>query len=83
MTQAAHAATAVLHLHRDLPEVKRYLDGDDGKGWETMRKVTMEVCSLVFRLADRAMTACGRRILNGGKQAQLSPVHVRSRMRLL
>ncbi|KAI9639115.1 uncharacterized protein MKK02DRAFT_39393 [Dioszegia hungarica] len=43
LAQSAHAATAVLHLHRDHPDVKRYLEGDDGRGWEVMRKVTYEV----------------------------------------
>jgi len=42
MAQAAHAATAVLAEHKDLPEVKSYL-GDLGN----MRKVVMEVSHLV------------------------------------
>lgn len=42
LAQAAHAATAVLHLHREDPNVKRYLEGEDGRGWEVMRKVTYE-----------------------------------------
>jgi hypothetical protein len=43
LAQSAHAATAVLHLHRDHPDVKAYLEGEDGRGWEVMRKVTYEV----------------------------------------
>ncbi|WVN87739.1 uncharacterized protein L203_102934 [Cryptococcus depauperatus CBS 7841] len=43
LAQSAHAATAVLHKYRDHPDVKRYLDGEDGRGWETMRKVVLEV----------------------------------------
>jgi len=41
MAQAAHAATAVLAEHKDLPEVKSYL-ADLGN----MRKVVMEVSPL-------------------------------------
>ena len=46
LAQSAHAATAVLHLYRDHPDVRRYLEGvegDGGRGWEVMRKVTYEV----------------------------------------
>ncbi|EAL19369.1 hypothetical protein CNBH0630 [Cryptococcus deneoformans B-3501A] len=43
LAQSAHAATAVLHRFRDHPDVKRYLKGEDGRGWETMRKVVLEV----------------------------------------
>lgn len=43
LAQSAHAATAVLHLHSTHPDVRRYLEGDDGRGWEVMRKVTYEV----------------------------------------
>jgi hypothetical protein len=42
MAQAAHAATAVLAAHKDLPEVKSYL-ADLGN----MRKVVMEVRSSI------------------------------------
>lgn len=45
LAQSAHAATAVLHLYKDHADVKRYLEGEDGRGWEVMRKVTYEVCS--------------------------------------
>lgn len=44
LAQSAHAATAVLHLYRDHADVQRYLEGEDGRGWEVMRKVTYEVC---------------------------------------
>ena len=40
MAQAAHAATAVLHLHAELPEVKEYLTN-----WRHMRKTVLEVRS--------------------------------------
>ncbi|WWD16986.1 hypothetical protein CI109_101422 [Kwoniella shandongensis] len=43
LAQSAHAATAVLHRYREHPDVRRYLEGDDGRGWEGMRKVVMEV----------------------------------------
>ncbi|GFZ46914.1 hypothetical protein JCM24511_04135 [Saitozyma sp. JCM 24511] len=43
LAQSAHASTAVLHLHRDHPDVQRYFHGEDGRGWEVMRKVTYEV----------------------------------------
>jgi hypothetical protein len=43
LAQSAHAATAVLHKYRDHPDVKHYLEGEDGRGWEVMRKVTYEV----------------------------------------
>ncbi|OWZ35286.1 hypothetical protein LQV05_006028 [Cryptococcus neoformans] len=43
LAQSAHAATAVLHRFRDHPDVKRYLEGEDGRGWEGMRKVVLEV----------------------------------------
>ncbi|ODO08294.1 hypothetical protein L198_00017 [Cryptococcus wingfieldii CBS 7118] len=43
MAQSAHAATAVLHKFRDHPDVKRYLEGEDGRGWEVMRKVVLQV----------------------------------------
>jgi hypothetical protein len=43
MAQAAHAATAVLHRHAEHPDVVRYLAGEDGRAWEGMRKVVMEV----------------------------------------
>lgn len=48
LAQSAHAATAVLHRFRDHPDVKRYLKGEDGRGWEGMRKVVLEVCTLFF-----------------------------------
>lgn len=44
LAQSAHAATAVLHRFRDHPDVERYLKGEDGRGWEGMRKVVLEVC---------------------------------------
>lgn len=44
MAQAAHAATAVQHLFADHPDMKRYLAGDDGRGYEVMRKAVLEVC---------------------------------------
>lgn len=43
MAQAAHAATAVQHLYADHPDMKRYLAGDDGRGYEVMRKAVLEV----------------------------------------
>ncbi|KAL0245471.1 hypothetical protein I308_104601 [Cryptococcus tetragattii IND107] len=43
LAQSAHAATAVLHRFRDHPDVERYLQGEDGRGWEGMRKVVLEV----------------------------------------
>ncbi|OCF43055.1 hypothetical protein I317_03149 [Kwoniella heveanensis CBS 569] len=43
LAQSAHAATAVLHRFRDHPDVRRYLEGEDGRGWECMRKVVLEV----------------------------------------
>lgn len=43
MAQAAHAATAVQHLHADNAEMKRYLAGEDGRGWQEMRKAVLEV----------------------------------------
>ncbi|WWD03216.1 hypothetical protein V865_001267 [Kwoniella europaea PYCC6329] len=43
LAQSAHAATAVLHRYRDHPDVRRYLEGEDGRGWEGMRKVVLEV----------------------------------------
>ncbi|WVF71145.1 hypothetical protein IAT40_005942 [Kwoniella sp. CBS 6097] len=43
LAQSAHAATAVLHKYRDHQDVRRYLEGEDGRGWECMRKVVMEV----------------------------------------
>ncbi|RXK35573.1 hypothetical protein M231_07158 [Tremella mesenterica] len=42
MAQSAHAATAVLHVYRDHPNVKTYLEGEDGIGFLGMRKVVME-----------------------------------------
>ncbi|EIW65974.1 hypothetical protein TREMEDRAFT_19626, partial [Tremella mesenterica DSM 1558] len=42
MAQSAHAATAVLHVYRDHPNVKTYLEGEDGNGFLGMRKVVME-----------------------------------------
>ncbi len=44
IAQSAHAATAVLHLNADHPDVKSYL-----KDWEGMRKAVLEVnaCSEV------------------------------------
>lgn len=50
LAQSAHAATAVLHLHRDHPDVKQYLEGEDGRGWEVMRKVTYEVRTNLMKL---------------------------------
>ncbi|ORX35593.1 peptidyl-tRNA hydrolase II domain-containing protein [Kockovaella imperatae] len=38
LAQSAHAATAVLHVHRDLPEVRSYLSN-----LENMRKTVLEV----------------------------------------
>lgn len=46
MAQAAHAATAVQHLYADNAEMKRYLAGDDGRGYEVMRKAVLEVSQL-------------------------------------
>ncbi len=44
LAQSAHAATAVLHLNSEHPDVKSYL-----KDWEEMRKVVLEVSlSLVW-----------------------------------
>ncbi|BEJ12023.1 hypothetical protein CspHIS471_0204830 [Cutaneotrichosporon sp. HIS471] len=43
MAQAAHAASAVQHLHADHPDMKRYLAGDDGQAWKIMRKAVLEV----------------------------------------
>lgn len=43
MAQAAHAATAVQHLHASHPDMKRYLAGEDERGWEVMRKAVLEV----------------------------------------
>lgn len=43
MAQAAHAASAVQHLHASHPDMQRYLTGDDGKGWMNMRKALLEV----------------------------------------
>ncbi|TXT14666.1 uncharacterized protein COLE_00859 [Cutaneotrichosporon oleaginosum] len=43
MAQAAHAASAVQHLHAEHPDMKRYLAGDDGRGWMDMRKALLEV----------------------------------------
>ncbi|WWC62225.1 uncharacterized protein I303_104820 [Kwoniella dejecticola CBS 10117] len=43
LAQSAHASTAVLHKYRDHPDVRRYLEGEDGRGWEGMRKVVLEV----------------------------------------
>ncbi|WVR09724.1 hypothetical protein IAU60_006800 [Kwoniella sp. DSM 27419] len=43
LAQTAHASTAVLHKYRDHPDVNRYLEGEDGRGWEGMRKVVLEV----------------------------------------
>ncbi|KAK8864701.1 hypothetical protein IAR55_001953 [Kwoniella newhampshirensis] len=43
LAQSAHAATAVLHRYKDHPDVITYLEGEDGRGWEGMRKVVMEV----------------------------------------
>ncbi|GMK53924.1 hypothetical protein CspeluHIS016_0105100 [Cutaneotrichosporon spelunceum] len=43
MAQAAHAASAVQHLHAEHPDMKRYLAGDDGRGWMSMRKALLEV----------------------------------------
>ncbi|WWC88990.1 uncharacterized protein L201_003907 [Kwoniella dendrophila CBS 6074] len=42
LAQSAHASTAVLHKYRDHPDVKKYLEGEDGRGWEGMRKVVLE-----------------------------------------
>ncbi|WRT66687.1 uncharacterized protein IL334_003647 [Kwoniella shivajii] len=43
LAQSAHAATAVLHKYKVHPDVMKYLEGEDGRGWEGMRKVVMEV----------------------------------------
>jgi hypothetical protein len=43
MAQAAHAATAVMHVHEDHPDVKAYLAGENGQAWRGMRKTVMEV----------------------------------------
>ncbi|WVQ99718.1 hypothetical protein IAU59_006860 [Kwoniella sp. CBS 9459] len=43
LAQSAHAATAVLHRYRDHQDVRRYLEGEDDRGWECMRKVVLEV----------------------------------------
>lgn len=43
MAQAAHAASAVQHLHADHADMQRYLAGDDGRGWMGMRKTLLEV----------------------------------------
>lgn len=45
MAQAAHAATALQHLYADSPDMKRYLSGEDGRGYEVMRKAVLEVRS--------------------------------------
>ncbi|KAK4687836.1 peptidyl-tRNA hydrolase PTRHD1, partial [Tremellales sp. Uapishka_1] len=43
LVQTAHAATACLHVHASHPDVRRYLEGEDGRGWQVMRKVTLEI----------------------------------------
>jgi peptidyl-tRNA hydrolase len=43
MAQAAHAASAVQHLHAAHPDMQRYLAGEDGRGWMGMRKALLEV----------------------------------------
>lgn len=43
MAQAAHAASAVQHIHSSDPNMQLYLNGTDGRGYEVMRKVVMEV----------------------------------------
>ncbi|WWC69880.1 uncharacterized protein I206_103823 [Kwoniella pini CBS 10737] len=43
LAQSAHASTAVLHKYKDHPDVQKYLEGEDGRGWEGMRKVVLEV----------------------------------------
>ncbi|RSH86863.1 uncharacterized protein EHS24_005141 [Apiotrichum porosum] len=43
MAQAAHAASAVQHRYADHVDMKRYLSGEDGRGWEVMRKAVLEV----------------------------------------
>ncbi|CAD6591192.1 MAG: hypothetical protein TREMPRED_006015, partial [Tremellales sp. Tagirdzhanova-0007] len=50
MVQAAHAATAVLHLHADHRDVQSYL-----KNWGQMRKAIFEITnqSLLLELASR------------------------------
>lgn len=45
MAQSAHAATTVLHLNSDHPDVRAYLAGEDGKAWKGMRKAVLEVDS--------------------------------------
>lgn len=43
MAQAAHAASAVQHVHAQDPNMQVYLSGSDGEGYKSMRKVVMEV----------------------------------------
>lgn len=43
MAQAAHAASAVQHEYADHPDMKRYLNGEDGLAWMVMRKAVLEV----------------------------------------
>ena len=47
MAQAAHAATAVLHLHAGHPDVQSYLEN-----WEGMRKAIFEVSDVSHDLAS-------------------------------
>ncbi|KAL1411359.1 hypothetical protein Q8F55_002313 [Vanrija albida] len=43
MAQAAHAASAAQHRFAAHPDMQRYLAGEDGRGWEVMRKAVLEV----------------------------------------
>lgn len=71
LAQAAHAATAVTHIHRAHPDVQRYFAGDagDGRGWEVMRKVTYEVGLVFVRFVRFARWRVGAS--GGGRRASL------------
>lgn len=60
MAQAAHAASAVQHRYADHVDMKRYLSGEDGRGWEVMRKAVLEVRMLAASLALVLMTGARR-----------------------
>ncbi|TXT09025.1 hypothetical protein VHUM_02499 [Vanrija humicola] len=59
MAQAAHAASAVQHRYASHESMQRYLAGDDGRGWEGMRKAVLEVPDgpALEALADRLEAA--------------------------